>query len=363
MGSRPLKGRRPAFEALEARGVPSGFGAAGVVSRVMPPPPPLVTVEPTALGVVDSAYLGADVADPSLIKAGETYYLFTTGPGITVRSSTDLVDWRPAGQVFAGGPPDWAERKVPGATEVWAPDISYFGGAYHLYYAVSRFGGQQSVIGLATNATLDPSSPDYRWVDRGEVLESAPGRSNFNAIDPNIVLDGAGTPWLAYGSQWSGIKLARIDPASGMLAGPAAHPGGAARTRIFSLATRPNSSTIEAPFLVHRGGYYYLFVSFGISWIGENSTYRVMVGRSRTLTGPYLDRSGRPMLEGGGTPVLVGSGRYRGPGSNAVLLDGSQSWIVNHAYDAEQGGSPKLQVRPLAWDAHGWPVAGSPIET
>ncbi len=187
------------------------------------------------------------------------------------------------------------------------------------------------------------------------MLESTPGLSNFNAIDPNLVLDGSGRPWLAFGSQWSGIKLAPIDPATGKLAQPG--------RPFLSLAARPASGPIEAPFIVHANGYYYLFVSFDVCCMGAGSTYRVMVGRSRRVAGPYLDRAGTPMLRGGGTPVLVGAGRYRGPGSNAVLIDGSQAWIVNHAYDADEGGNAKLQVHPLSWDAQGWPVAGAPIAT
>jgi arabinan endo-1,5-alpha-L-arabinosidase len=349
MDSRALRGRRPAFETLERRAVPSGFHP---VARVRATPAPAVQAPSST--AVDTAYLGTDVTDPTIIKDGDTYYLFTTGPGIPARSSTDLVHWQDLGPVF-DALPAWAVQKVPGATEPWAPDISYFDGQYHLYYAVSTFGSQRSVIALATNTTLDPDAPDYQWVDRGEVLESAPGRSIFNAIDPNLVLDDSGRPWLAFGSQWSGIKLAPIDPTSGKLAQPG---------RPFaSLASRPASGPIEAASIVHANGYYYLFVSFDVCCMGSASTYRVMVGRSRRVAGPYLDRSGRPMLQGGGTPVLVGAGRYRGPGSSSVLIDGSQAWIVNHAYDAAQGGNAKLQVRPLSWDAQGWPVAGAPVAT
>src|SRR5262249_46584935 len=151
----------------------------------------------------------------------------------------------------------------------------------------------------ATNLTLDPSSPAYRWVDRGEVVESKPGRNNWNAIDPQLVFDGQGQPWLAFGSQWGGIKLAQIDPFSGKLV------GGVLPRALRLLASRPGSKPIEAPFIVARGGLYYLFVSFDLCCMGAASTYRIMVGRSPSILGPYLDRTGKPMTRGGGTLVLA----------------------------------------------------------
>src|SRR5262249_488749 len=109
------------------------------------------------------------ITDPRVIKDGDTYYLFSTGPGIPIHTSTDLVRGRSAGQVFTARPA-WAGGIVPGATEYWAPDISFYNGRYHLYYAVSTFGSQRSAIGLATNATLDPAASNYEWVDQGAVI-------------------------------------------------------------------------------------------------------------------------------------------------------------------------------------------------
>src|SRR5262249_43165491 len=199
-------------------------------------------------------------------------------------------------------------------------------------------GGQRSVIGLATNATLDPSSPAYHWVDQGEVVASIPGRSNFNAIDPNIAIDARSRVWLAFGSQWSGIKLLPIDPATGKP--PAAHH------RAHALASRPGSQPIEASFIFPRNGYYYLFVSFDRCCMGARSTYKIMVGRSRSITGPYVDRAGRPMSRGGGTLVLASNERFRGPGHNAVLADGAAADLVYHTYDVLDEGTPTLQIRP-----------------
>jgi arabinan endo-1,5-alpha-L-arabinosidase len=325
-----------------------------LVGSVSPPSPTLVSLPATA----NDPGAVSGVTDPSLIKQGGTYYLFSSGAGIEIRASNDLTHWSKIGQAFVALP-DWARAKVPGVTGIWAPDVSFFNGAYHLYYAVSTFGSQRSVIGLATNTTLDPSQPGYRWVDRGEVIESRPGRDNFNAIDPNVVIDGGGggNVWLAFGSQWSGIKLLRLDPSTGM----AIQGRGPRSGRPVALASRRSAGPIEAPFVYQKGGYYYLFASFDRCCQGAASTYRIMVGRSSSVTGPYTDRAGRPMTRGGGTLVLAGTGRFRGPGSNAVLSEGGREVLVYQAYDASHGGIPRLQIRPLSWSSDGWPIAGDPL--
>ncbi len=113
------------------------------------------------------------VHDPVMIKDGDSYFLFCTGDGIPLRQSSDMLDWhvRFPPRIF-GKVPDWALEMVPGATNIWAPDISYYNGKFHLYYAVSTFGSNRSVIGLATNTTLHFGAEGYGWVDEGLVIES-----------------------------------------------------------------------------------------------------------------------------------------------------------------------------------------------
>jgi arabinan endo-1,5-alpha-L-arabinosidase len=291
------------------------------------------------------------VHDPCLIAADETYYLFSTGPGIPIRRSRDLYHWELSGRVFASNP-SWFKEAVPGSSWVWAPDVTRFGGRYLLYYSVSTFGSNRSCIGLATNTTLDPSHPDYKWLDQGAVICSD-RYDDWNAIDPNFVVDGGDQPWLAFGSFWSGIKLAQLDPRTGKLM--------AGRRNLIPLASRPLSHAVEAPFLVHHGDYFFLFLSFDRCCQGVDSTYKVMVGRSLSVTGPYIDRRGASLLEGGGTQVLSTQGRVRGPGHNAVLRDGKRTWFVHHFYDADFHGARTLQIRPLHWDDDGWPRVGEPI--
>ena len=292
--------------------------------------------------------------DPTVIKQGRSYYAFITGDIATrtylpMKRSTDLVHWTELGPVFATAPA-WVTQELgltPG--DFWAPDITYFDGAFHLYYAASSFGTNNSVIGLATNKTLDPASPDYGWVDHGMVLRSSPP-DNFNAIDPEVVL-ADGQPWLAFGSFWDGIKMRRLDRATGLLS--------PSDPTLYSLASRGGAS-IEGASITRHGQYYYLFVSFDFCCRGINSDYRVAVGRSTSVTGPYLDRSGVPMLNSGGTELLRGYNEFRGPGGGDVFSRGSGEFYVHHYYDATDNGAPKLSVRPISW-AGGWPALGDPL--
>ena len=141
--------------------------------------------------------------DPSIAKDGPTYYVFATGkaPGggqLPLRCSEDLTHWRMCGHVF-DQIPQWIQQRSPGTKELWAPDISHTHGQYRLYYAYSLFGRNLSGIALATNKTLDPKSPDYKWIDKGLVLESKE-TDDFNAIDPNYVEDAQHRAWLSFGS-------------------------------------------------------------------------------------------------------------------------------------------------------------------
>lgn len=288
------------------------------------------------------------VHDPVIIRAGDAYYLFCTGNGIPVRRSTDLQQWDNTfpPSVFTRVP-DWALEKIPAASNMWAPDISYYNDRYHLYYSVSTFGSNRSVIGLATNVTLDRQDDAFEWVDHGLVVESHL-TDNHNCIDPNLMIDTDGVPWLSFGSFWSGIKLVRLDYATGKPS--------SADTTLYALAQRSvNSGSVEAPFIIRKGDYYYMFVSFDFCCRGVDSTYRVMVGRSESVTGPYTDRDGVAMLDGGGTQVTFPTERWRGPGHNGILQEDSHEYIVYHAYDAETHGTPTLRIEPLVWDADGWP--------
>jgi arabinan endo-1,5-alpha-L-arabinosidase len=288
------------------------------------------------------------VHDPSIAHGDGAYWIFSTGAGIPVRRSTDLETWSVQGRVFASDLPAWASTEIPRADIPWAPDISYFAGAWHVYYAVSTFGSKISVIGLATS----PSLEHPEWTDHGVVVRStaitADPTNDYNAIDPNVFIDDDGSTWLAWGSAFGGIKLSRLDPSTGMLAD---------RRMVFPLAVSPViNRVIEAAFLVKRDGYYYLFVSYDACCRGVDSTYNIRVGRSLNLLGPYLDDTGVPMLAGGGRLVLASHDNVRGPGHNAVLHEGDDWRLVFHYYDADNAGVPTLGILPITWTADGWPT-------
>lgn len=291
------------------------------------------------------------VHDPVMIRQDSTYYLFCTGNGISVWQSNDMKNWQRDSAVFAKAP-DWALQSIPNFKgHIWAPDITWYRDRYYLFYSVSQFGKNTSAIGVASNPTLHRQDPRFQWQDHGAVVQSIPGKDDWNSIDPNLVLDKRGKPWLSFGSFWSGIQLlplkADLSGASGAVQAIASRP------RTTSL-NEPGDGAIEAPFIVRRGKYFYLFVSFDYCCRGVNSTYKIVVGRSKKVNGPYVDKTGKAMLEGGGSLVLEGDQSWAGLGHNAVCRFDGQDYLVYHAYDVKDNGRPKLQVRPLYWDK-GWP--------
>lgn len=304
--------------------------------------------------------------DPAIAREGKTCYVFTTGKAadggqIGIRCSDDLIHWRHCGHVFEALP-EWIKQRSPGTKDLWAPDIAYVDGKYRLYYAYSLFGKNTSGIALATNRTLDQQSPNYKWQDEGLVLESK-ATDDYNAIDPNYVEDASHRAWLSFGSFWTGIKMRALDRATGKLS--------SGDTAVYSIASRnrpegdtsapppglpSNWQAIEAPFIVHHGDYYYLFVSFDLCCRGLKSTYRTMVGRAKAITGPYLDHDGNQMLHGGGTLLLSANERWLGPGGESLLIQKhGPDLIVYHAYD-HTTGKPSLQLSTITWK-DGWPTA------
>lgn len=296
------------------------------------------------------------IHDPStIVKEGKTYWVFGTGHGVPAFSSEDRIRWTPRGAVLSASPA-WVKDAVPGNknNHLWAPDLRRVRGTYYLYYSVSTFGSNTSAIGLATSPTLDPAA----WVEQGVVIRSGAG-DNFNAIDPAVIETPDRKLWLSFGSFWSGIKLIELDPATGKRIAP--------DSPIHALAANPANqhNAIEAPFIQHRKGYYYLFVNWDYCCQGKKSTYHIRVGRSKKITGPYLDRSGKDLLRGGGTLLITskpddGSGApfdaKVGPGHAGIVSEkGVDRFSFHYEYVRDQGGRPMLEIRTLTWDKDGWP--------
>ena len=281
--------------------------------------------------------------DPSAIAVDNTYYVFCTGLGSA--TSTNLTSWRSAGRPF--GAPAWLTSTISGVGDLWAPDISQFGGKYHLYYAGSTFGSNKSCIGHATRDSLASGT----WTDDGAATtcSNVGSSDNWNAIDANLIIDTDGTVWLALGSFWSGLKIIQLD-STGKRAG----------TTVTSIANRPsNGGALEAPFIVRRCGYYYLFMSWDSCCKGASSTYNIRVVRGQSITGPYEDKAGTAALQGGGTLIAQGDSAFAGPGGQSVMFVDKKAYLVYHAY-AKPSGAITMRIAELVWDSDGWPVPVGP---
>jgi len=298
--------------------------------------------------------------DPSIIRgqnAGDTnWYLYCTSEMFTdhsrlhymsISKSTDLVNWTYVGDVFASKP-----RWVAGDGYLWAPDIQYFNSKYYLYYAVSNTRAGGAAIFVATSNT--PTGPWNASSIPVVEPEPVPGHGMRPTIDPAIIQDGD-QKYIFYGSFNGGIS-ARALSSDGMTSD---------RGSQVQIAL---SDRYEAPYIVKRNGYFYLFVSAGACCDGALSGYGVYAARSPNVLGPYIDKDGNSLLESriGGTPVLTMNGnRWIGPGHNAVATDASGAdWMIYHAIDARKpyfDGSwtrRPAMLDPIAW-IDGWPRARS----
>jgi arabinan endo-1,5-alpha-L-arabinosidase len=282
--------------------------------------------------------------DPSTpVKHNGAWWIFSTGNGISTRYSTDLKKWMEGPPVFKSLPAWHREVVADQKGHLWAPDVIYQGGRYLLYYSVSGWGKNVSAIGLATNATLDPKDPRFSWKDEGIVIRSR-REDFFNAIDPQIFKDDQNKLWMVFGSFWKGIQLIELDPKTGMK-----HPK---NSEIRQIAW---SDSIEAPALTKQGGYYYLFVNWGLCCRGLNSTYEIRMGRSRKITGPYLDAEGRDLATGGGTVFMKSEGDRIGPGHAAFIQESGKTRLFFHYYDKRHNGFATLGDLPVEWPRGGWP--------
>lgn len=294
------------------------------------------------------------VHDPStVVRFHGRYYVYSTGRGIPFYSSPDGLTWTREGSIFSQIP-QGVHAAVPknNGIDVWAPDILRVGDQFFLYYAVSSWGSFQSAIALATNTTLDPKDPNYRWLDRGIVVSSN-GNEDLNAIDPGVILAPGGALWICYGSYHGSIRVTQLDPATGL----AIKPGKLGQ----AIATARES---EAADIIFREGYFYLFVNHGSCCRGKDSQYNIRVGRSASVTGPYVDRHGVDLNAGGGSLFLAAHDHRIGPGHFGRLLDydnasdGVEQFSIHYEADLTRNGRSTLDIRPLLWSPDGWPVAG-----
>lgn len=307
--------------------------------------------------VVDTPF----VHDPVMAYEDGVYYLYCTGHGITQMTSTDRQHWTLSreGELPKGKIPAWTHDSVPGfETHIWAPDVVKYRGKWYMGYSCSTFGKNTSAIGLLSNKCL---SDKDGWKDEGCIVASRGNRDNWNAIDPNFIIDEKGKPWMTWGSFWDGIQLIPLDKTMHPKKG--AKPQTIARRHaVGDASAEPNptskfagTNAIEAPFIMRHGGYYYLFVSWDYCCRGIKSNYRVAVGRSKNVSGPYLDRDGKPMLEGGGTLLLEGDKKeYEALGHCSAYSFSDGDVFFCHGYSVAKNGASILVQKRIEWTEDGW---------
>jgi arabinan endo-1,5-alpha-L-arabinosidase len=270
------------------------------------------------------------IHDPSaVVRCDGKFYCYGTGGAALV--SDDGWSWR---------------RGVSPGPIGTAPDVFHAGDRYCLYIATNAGAPPEGVINMIWSKTLDPASPGYKWQDGGVVVATG-GFENADTIEPGVFHDPTdGRLWLTYGSNSRSIQLVELDPATGKRLKPDAQPVDIA-------------ATCEASDMMYHDGWYYLFANHGACCAGANSTYNIRVGRSKKVTGPFLDNEGVDMLQGGGRLFAGSSGHVIGPGHFRPLNldDGVQKFSCYYEADLDRGGASVLDIRPLLWK-NGWPVAG-----
>ena len=282
------------------------------------------------------------IHDPSTIaECDGKYYTFGTGGGGLI--SEDGWSWHSG-----------ADRPGGGA----APDIMKIGDRYLCIYGATGGGlggGHSGRILTMWNKTLDPKSPDFKWTTAVEVCASD-GMEDQDAIDPGMLLDPTtGRLWVSYGTYFGTIRLIELDPKTGY--------------RVSGNKEKDIAIDCEATDLIYRcsdedrlqgkNGWYYLLGTHGTCCDGVNSTYNIVVGRSRSVEGPYIDNVGRDMYHGGGRMVIAAGNRKTGAGhfGRTIIDEGVEIASFHWEADFDLSGRSTLAIHPLLWK-NDWPYVG-----
>lgn len=286
----------------------------------------------------------APASCPEIIKYNGVYYNINMTGGMKIKTSTDLINWKNVGTVFTTKP-SWIKAEID-SDSIWAPGFYMVGGKLRIYYCASSSGSRNSLIGL-----VDCNNPRGGYVDRGMVIRSYDKGSSdatpYNCIDPNIFVDDDGQTYLIWGSYAEGIYMRRIDENTGKFID--------GDTDMWKLADAPDG--MEAPYLVKRGDYYYLFVAMGN--MSKNENYHWAVGRSESLFGPYVDKKGRSMLEGYTSPLTEYKPGVQATAHAQPFLDDDGTWyMVSEMWKDRSDPDKKIQlhISKIVWNDAGWPV-------
>ncbi|MBQ2733858.1 MAG: family 43 glycosylhydrolase [Clostridia bacterium] len=295
------------------------------------------TVFPRILRL-DGDYVSASSC-PEIIKHNGVYYNFNQSGGIVVKKSTDLINWTKIGSVF-NTKPAWIKAEI-GSDSIWAPGCYKVGDKWRVYYAASSLGSQNSVIGMALAET-----PEGPYTDCGMVIRSYKG-DPYNCIDPCVFTDDDGQTYFIWGSYWTGIYMRRLDKETGLLLEGSSEQ--------WHLAQ--GTGQMEAPYLIKKDGYYYLFVAMGN--LSKNESYHWTVGRSESLFGPYVDKNGKPMLENNSSRLTAYKPGVQGLAHAHPFLDDDGQWyMVGECWLDRTDPNRKVQlhISTIVWNEEGWPV-------
>lgn len=290
--------------------------------------------------------------DPSVVQAPDGAF-YAYGTGGTCRKSYDLVNWEDMG--IALKRPTWndsvrtdKEGKVhPMRFSLWALDVSRVGKKYLVHYA-SAYWGNETRTGLGVAEGTSPTE----FTDCGKMFCSTEIGVQ-NSIDPCYVKD-KGKKYLIWGS-FRRLYMGRLTKDGKRIKNP-------------SHLTQVAGTAFEGAMVYKRKGYYYLFASVGTCCEGAKSTYHTVVGRSKKLAGPYVDRQGGRMLDNHYETVIKGNDRWKGPGHNSEIITDKEgdTWLLYHAYDAQDPEKGRVMLLDkLLWDEEGWPYVegGTPSTT
>lgn len=273
------------------------------------------------------------IHDPSrmVFDSGRWWIFGTSNDGIDVLWSTDRVRWNRGAAIFRGR-----------GTSYWAPDLlsTPINGKWYLFYSVSTFGSRVSRIGLAETTSIGGGN----WVDRGTVINSS-NSTPYNAIDAAPFLDRNNQLWMTFGSFFGGLYIQQLNLSNPTqrIGNPIHIAGGGSRA-------------VEAPYLEFHNGWYYLIFNVDRCCLGDDSTYKIFMGRSRSITGPYVDKTNVDLRSGGGSMLISGSGDEIGPGHFGLVFTGGIDWFTYHVYPPGiPRGPARLAQRQLLWDD--WPRA------
>lgn len=283
--------------------------------------------------------------DPTVIQRASDglYFKFNTGGGMEIVTSKSLTGpWSIQGKVLPGG------TKITTAgqtTDLWAPDVHRVGDLYHIYYTVSTFGSQNSAIGLATSPTMDPGS----WTDKGAIGVASSSSKPYNAIDANLLRVGSSYV-LSFGSFWGDIYQVAMNAAATKTAGSAA----------YQVAYQPaGAHAVEGSYVFEHDGYYYLTWSEGTccgydtAKPAAGAEYKIMVCRSASATGGFVDKAGKDCRTGGGSVLLASQGTTYGPGGQGVFTDAARGLVLYYHYAKTTVGLGDWQYL-FGWNALGW---------